>query len=170
MTEESPWNSWDVRINFIAIVALWVFGTYMLAIKCWRPLLAFWVFWVLYFTIGRYMTCRHCDFLGRPCPSWNMGILAAKMGMKRSEKKNFYEDGNLKLILLDVLFMLLAIFIPYIKYIYDFFTIGVFAFDVVLLIIYTAIVGMVLLLHLQLGCKKCPMEGCLMNPKRKGEK
>ena len=167
MAEESPWSSWDVRLNFIAIVILWAFGTYILAIKCWIMLIVFWIFWALYFTIGRYMTCRHCDFLGKPCPSWNVGILAKMMGMKRSEKKNFYEEGNLKLILFDVSFLLLAILVPYIKYVYDFFLYGVGTFDLVLLIIYSTIVVIVLLLHSQLGCKKCPLDGCLMNPKRK---
>ncbi|NVM30711.1 MAG: hypothetical protein HWN65_17860 [Candidatus Helarchaeota archaeon] len=169
MTEESSWTRLDIVVNLISMIILMTFGTFILVIKCWRCVLAWAILWGLYIIVGRYVTCRHCDYLGKPCPSWCMGIIGGWL-YERSEKKNFCEDGYFKLFVFDILFMVLAILIPYIKYIIDFIRVVVFISDVILIIIYTVIVVITLVLHQKFGCRKCSIIDCPLNANQKLKK
>jgi len=159
--KDIPWTKKDVYINFFALITTMVIGTLVLALKSWLFLLIFWILWVLYAVVGRYVTCRHCDYLGKACPSWFMGIIGGKL-YKRSDKKCFPEVGLWKMIVFDVSFLASATLLPIILYTVLLFSEGLLAIDWVLLIVYTIIGLITLTLHSALGCKKCPITGCPM--------
>ncbi|NVM52899.1 MAG: hypothetical protein HWN66_04290 [Candidatus Helarchaeota archaeon] len=167
MTEESPWTSFDVAINLILFVILIGFSIYILITKFAWIYLIIWVgALLLYMTCGRYVTCRHCDYLGKPCPSWCMGIIGAKLGFKRSEKKSFCEEGILNLVLFDISFLIIAMIIPIIVYVVQLVTIGLLIFDWVMLIIYIVLVITALVVHNVSGCRKCSIDCCPLSPKK----
>ena len=158
MAEESPWTTFDNAINLVLMIVLLVYATFMLVIKAsWLFLALFWVMILLYMTVGRYTTCRHCDFLGKACPSWCMGIIGAKL-YKRSEKENFCKDGFLIPFLTDVLFLFIGFACPIIAY----FIAGLLLFDWMILIIYIVLLVATLGVHWLAGCRKCPIKDCPM--------
>ncbi|MDD1776602.1 MAG: hypothetical protein LUQ65_00410 [Candidatus Helarchaeota archaeon] len=168
MTEKSPWTTFDIRINLTIVLILIGFSIFMLALK------AFWVFlglyilcWGLYIVVGRYVTCRHCDFLGKACPSWCMGILGGKL-YKRSTKRNFcVEGGFIHAVLLDISFLIIAVSIPIIAYIVQLLTIGLLTLDYILLAVYLILALLTLIMHSLTGCKKCPIADCPMSGNHK---
>lgn len=158
MTEESPWSKFDLLINLVLLLIWLSFSTVLLILKsAWLFLALFWVVFVGgYMVLGRYVTCRHCDFLGKPCPSWMMGIIGGKM-FSRSDKKNFCVDGGfIKAALLDMSFLILAVLLPLLAYILA----GIQPFDWVLLGLYLILVLALLIVHSLTGCKKCPIADC----------
>ena len=159
--KDIPWTKKDVYINFIALITTLVMGTITLALKSWLFLLIFWLLWALYAVVGRYVTCRHCEYYGKACPSWLMGLIGAKL-YKRSDKKCFIEGGLWKMIVFDVSFMTIAILLPIILYISLLFSEGLLALDWIILIVYTISGLMTLMLHSALGCRKCPIKECPM--------
>jgi len=164
--KDSPWSKNVIILNLVAIICLMSLATYMILVKSWIFLLIYWVNWILFFTVGRYFSCRHCDFHGKACPSWCMGIIGGKL-YKRSNKKNFCEDGGLlKAILFDITFLMLGIFFPYLIYMYYSLTDVLTLVDWVLLGIYSLLVVFTLGIHHK-GCKKCPNDECLMSGTRK---
>jgi len=159
---ELPWSKRLIQVNLIALIIAMVFSTYMLLIKSWIFVIIYWIAWGLYFTVGRYVSCRHCEFYGKPCTSWCMGLIGGKL-YKRSEKKHIFEDkGMLKMMFFDVSFFVIAALLPVIVYIYYFFISGLSLIDLILLTIYGLIAIVVFLLH-QIGCNKCPLKQCPMN-------
>ena len=157
--KDIPWTKKEIYANFIALLTTIILGTISLLIMNWGYVLLFWVFWILYAVVGRYVTCRHCDFLGKPCPSWFMGIIGGKL-YKRSEKKCFPEAGIWKMIIFDVSFLVGATLLPIIIYILSFLTKGFLMTDAIIIFIY-GIVGLITLsIHSKFGCSKCPIEQC----------
>jgi hypothetical protein len=164
---ESPWTKKDIRANLMVIFILVILAIIMIIIKSWIMLVFYWVFWLLYITVGRYVSCRHCDFLGKPCPSWGMGIIGAKF-FKRSEKKNFLEGGGLwKMMLFDISFLALSNLMPIYLYLYLLFVEGLTIIDWGLLILYSIMVIITLGLHQKTGCNKCPTDACPLSGLRK---
>ncbi|HUY01152.1 MAG TPA: hypothetical protein VMV49_16450 [Candidatus Deferrimicrobium sp.] len=166
MTENSPWTSFDININLILLFIFLGFATFILAIKSWIFLVVFWVFILLYIVVGRYVTCRHCDYLGKPCPSWCMGIIGAKL-YKRSEKENFCKEGFLIPFLCDILVLIIAVAIPIMTYLIELWTVGLRLVDWIILIIYIVIIGVTLVMHSITGCKKCTIKDCPLSGNRK---
>jgi hypothetical protein len=169
MAEDSPWTKFDIVINLIILISLLAFSTVILILKAaWVYLGLFWVVFVVgYMLIGRYVTCRHCDHLGKPCPSWCMGIIGKFWGFKRSGKKNFCVDGGFRVaVLLDISFLIIAAIIPVIVYIIEAVTFGLAAADYILLTIYLVLVLMTLGIHSVTGCKKCDITDCPMSGKK----
>jgi hypothetical protein len=140
------------------MIFLMIFAKIIISMKNWLFLPLYWFIWIIDFVVGRYVTCRHCEFLGQPCPTWCMGIIGGKL-YKRSNKKSFTEIGLWKFFVFDVLFIFLAIIFPYIVYVYSFIIKGSVLIDWMLLIIYSIIVIVTLKMHSS-SCKKCPIEGC----------
>ena len=96
-----------------------------------------------------------------------MGIIGAKL-YKRSEKANFLEGGGLlKLILLDVSFLVFACLTPIILYVYLLVVVRFNLIDLMLLIIYSVMLIITLQVHEKLGCNKCPIHACPMCRKQK---
>lgn len=167
---ESPWTKNKIRANLIAIFILVILAIIMIIIKIWLMLVLYCVFWILFITVGRYVSCRHCDFLGKPCPSWGMGIIGAKF-FQRSEKKNIFERGGLwKMLLFDISFLALANLMPIYLYIYLLFIQGLTIIDWGLLIFYSLMVVITLAIHQTTGCNKCPTEPCPLSRSRKKKK
>ena len=136
------------------------FATIIILMKNWLFLHIYWFIWIIDFVVGRYITCRHCEFLGKPCPTWCMGIIGSKL-YKRSE------IGLWKFFVFDVLLIFLAIIFRYIVYVYSFIIEGRVLIDWIFLIIYSIIVIITLKMH-STSCKKCPMEGCPLKKTSKG--
>jgi len=157
--KDIPWTKKEVYVNFIALLTTIAIGTILLLLKSWLFLIFFWILWILYAVVGRYVTCRHCDFLGKACPSWFMGIIGGKL-YKRSDKKCFPEVGLWKMFVFDVSFLALATLLPIIVYIFSFFSVGLLISDWILFFIYGAVGLLTLGLHSKLGCSKCPINGC----------
>jgi len=168
LTKGSPWTSFDIRINLIIVLILIGFSIVILAVKfLWVFLGLYILCWGLYIVVGRYVTCRHCDFLGKPCPSWCMGILGGKL-YKRSNKRNFcVEGGFIPAVLFDISFLIIAVFIPIIAYIVQLLTVGLLALDYVLLTVYLILALLTLIMHSLTGCKKCPIADCPMSGNNK---
>ena len=82
--EGLPWSKKEIYANLIAIFTLMIYGSILLLLKNWWGLVLFWIFWILYLIVGRYVTCRHCDYLGKPCCSWCVGVVGEKL-YKRSK-------------------------------------------------------------------------------------
>ncbi|MHA1356846.1 MAG: hypothetical protein ACTSRC_01920 [Candidatus Helarchaeota archaeon] len=165
MSEDIPWTKFDIRINLVLMISFLVYSTIILILKtAWLFLIIFWVMFALYMTLGRYTTCRHCDYLGKACPSWCMGIIGAKL-YTRSEKENFCKEGFLIPFLTDLLFLIIAFACPIIAYllIWEF----LLVIDWILLILYVGLLFVVLGVHSLTGCKKCPIEECPLNGKKK---
>ena len=163
--EGIPWSKKEVTANLIAIFTLLVYGSIIILLKNWFGLIIFWIFWVLYLVVGRYVTCRHCDYLGKACCSWCVGIVGGKL-YKRSKLRSFPEAGLWKMLIFDVLWLALATITPYVLYAYYFFTEGLPLIDWILLGIYTVIGFITLGIHNR-GCKKCPITGCPLSGQRK---
>jgi hypothetical protein len=171
LTEKALWTSIDIRINLITLFILVGFSTFMLVIKAqWVLLILYYVCWGLYIVVGRYVTCRHCDYLGKACPSWCMGILGGKL-YKRSAKRNFcVEGGFIYGVLFDISFLLIAVFIPVFAYLVQALQGGLVAVDYVLLVIYIILALLTVILHSLTGCKKCPIADCPMSGNHKRQK
>ena len=164
MTEKLPWTKFEILINLIVMLVYLAFSTAMLIIRAsWLFLIIFWVMIILYMTVGRYTTCRHCEYLGKPCPSWCMGIIGAKL-YTRSEKENFCKDGFLIPFLTDILFLIIAFACPLIAYLlnWDFLLLTDWVFIVVYIVILLGVLG----LHSLAGCKNCPIEDCPLSRKK----
>lgn len=166
--EGIPWSKKEVYVNLIAMITLMSFGSFILIIKSWIFLAIFWIFWILYFTVGRYVTCRHCDYLGKACCSWCVGIIGGKL-FKRSKKKSFPEAGIWKMLLFDVSFLALATLTPYFTYTIFFLNEGLLLIDWIYLGIYS-ILGIITLATHSKGCKKCPIDGCPLSGMHKKSK
>ncbi len=166
MNEESPWSSIDVAVNLIILGAVIGFSLFILITKMAWVFLGIWVtMLLLYIFVGRYVTCRHCDFLGKPCPSWCMGIIGGFL-YKRSEKKNFCEDGILNLVLFDISFLIVAMLIPIIVYVIQLVSFGLLLVDWTIFSIYIVLVLVALGTHSIKGCRKCPIEDCPLASKK----
>lgn len=159
---DSPWTKKDIWANLIAVLILMSLASYMILVKSWVLLIFYWIMWFLYFTVGRYVVCRHCDYLGKPCATWCMGIIGGKL-FKRSDKKNFLENGKWKFFVFALSFLFIAGLLPLIVYVYQLFTEGLSIIDWTFLIIYFIIFIIVNIIHLSLGCKKCPIKVCPFN-------
>jgi len=167
---ETPWTKNDIRANLTSIIILVILAIIMIIIKSWIMLVLYCVFWIFYITLGRYVSCRHCDFLGKPCPSWNMGIIGAKL-FKRSEKKNIFERGGFwKMLLFDISFLALTNLMPIYLYIYLLLIQGLTIIDWGLLIFYSLLVVITLAVHQKTGCDKCPTESCPLSGSCKKKK
>jgi hypothetical protein len=94
-----------------------------------------------------------------------VGIAGGKI-YKRSELDSFPEAGLWKMLVFDVLWIILAIMIPYSFYTFYFFTKGLLFTDWLYLGIYSILVFLTLITHSN-SCKKCPIDGC---PLSKGKK
>ena len=155
------WNIFDIYANLIFLIINIIMGVFILINNSILYLILYIIFWVCYIIIGRYFTCRDCDFIGKLCPSWCMGIIA-KFLYKRSERPHF--DAK-KAMLYDVSFVLLVEFIPFIplfiNFIYNYSN-----YNLLLLLFYTISVFSVLIVHSLFGCKKCPLEHCPMAKKK----
>ncbi len=161
----APWTKRDITLNLIALISLVTFASFILIIKNWIFLLIYGLFWVIYIFVGRYVTCRHCDYLGKPCPSWNMGLIASKL-YTRSDKKNFAEAGLWKLFVLDILPLMLADLYPIIIYFAPIFTpIGLTVVDWYILGFYITILLITLYIHQTKGCNKCNIKSCPLSKK-----
>jgi len=158
-TVSLPWSKKDVWLNLIVILILMGLATYMILVKSWILLIIYWLVWVLYFTVGRYVTCRHCDFLGKACCSWCMGIIGGKL-YKRSDKKNFVENGMWKVFLFALSFLFAALIFPIVYYFYILFTDSLSVVDWTLLIIYFIMFIITLAIHQSFGCNKCSIVEC----------
>jgi len=171
MTEESPWNTFDITINLVILFIAIGLSTAMLVLKAlWIYLGIYYLCWGLYIIVGRYVTCRHCDFLGKPCPSWFMGMIAGKL-YKRSDKPNFCADGGFRnALLFDISFLLIAVLIPLIAYIIEALTGTLLALEWTLFAIYLIIALLMLIIHSLTGCRKCPIADCPMSRKHKFKK
>ncbi|TFF89628.1 MAG: hypothetical protein EU548_07155 [Promethearchaeota archaeon] len=165
LANDHPWSKKEILANFVSILILMIYATIILLLKSWFSLLLYWAFWGLYFTVGRYVTCRHCDFLGRACCSWCVGIIGDKL-YKRSNAKSFPEVGLWKMLLFDVSFLLLANIHPIIIYGISFLLNGIILIDLILLSIY-ALLGIITLSIHDQGCKKCPIKGCPLSRSKK---
>ena len=165
--QEIPWSRNEIYVNLLLMIILITFGSAIIILKYWLIVLVFWLFFGLYLVVGRYVTCRHCDFLGKPCCSWCVGIIGDKL-YKRSQVKSFPEVGLWKMLIFDVLWLFLAILTPYLLYGYYLITEGLKMLDWILLGIYSIIGVLTLYVHSK-GCKKCPISGCPLSGKRKME-
>lgn len=161
-TRESPWSKKEICGNLIAIIISMSIATFILFLKSWLFIVLYWLIWVLIIIVGRTLVCRHCDFLGKPCPTWCMGLIGSKL-YKRSNKKDFTEIKIWK-FWLDVVFIALVLLFPLIVDIYYLFSEGLSLFDWMCVVIYF-IVGMITFLVHTMGCKKCTVKGCPLGPK-----
>ncbi len=164
MTEikESPWTKKDIRINLIAVIILMILANYLILLKSWTLIFIYWFNWIIVIIVGRYLACRHCDFLGEKCPSWCMGVIGGLL-YKRSEKKDFTETKKWKFFL-DVFLIAFAIIFPLIVYLFYFLIEGLLLFEWILVIIYLMMAIIVFLIHSR-SCKKCTVKGCPIGPK-----
>ena len=167
-TVSLPWTKKDIWLNLIAVLILMGLATYMILVKSWILMIIYWLVWVLYFTVGRYVTCRHCDFLGKACCSWCLGIIGGKL-YKRSDKKNFAENGMWKVFLFALSFLFTVMLFPIVYYFYILFTDSLSVVDWALLIIYFIMVLIMNAIHMFFGCKKCPIVECLLNRAKKSK-
>ena len=164
------WTETNIKFNLYAILVLIVYTSFILLIKNWIFLIIYIIFWLIYIIIGRYVTCRHCDYLGKPCPSWNMGLIAAKI-YTRSDKKNFAEAGIWKLFILDIVPLMLAHILPIFIYFFPFFiSLGLNILDWILISLYMILLGITLYIHQTKGCSKCNIEGCPLGSFHKKKK
>ena len=166
MSDSSPWSKKSINANIVALISLIVIGTVIIlyrAINWMLYLPLYFLFWALYFTVGGYFSCRHCDNLGKPCPSWNKGIIAGKL-FKRSDKKSFMEIPRWQFILLDGLFFIIAMFAPYSVFLIALMdpVKNLTIIDDILFFLYLAVDLITIYLHSK-GCKKCTMYDCPLN-------
>ncbi len=161
-TKKTPWTTGEICGNLIAIIISMGFATFILLLKSWFLVIGYWVLWAIVIFVGRALVCRHCDFLGKPCPTWCMGLIGSKL-YKRSDKKDFTEIKIWR-FWLDVIFIAFALLFPLTVYIYYFISEGIVLLDVILAIIYF-IVGITTFLIHTLGCRKCTVNGCPLRPK-----
>jgi hypothetical protein len=157
-----PWNKNEIILNLLVFVITIILATYMLLLQSWILLIIYWTIWLLFIFLGRFMICRHCDYLGKSCPTLCMGIIAGKL-YKRSSKKNFTEI-KMWTFYLDVSFLVLAMIFPLIIYVYLFFREGLMLIEWFLVSIYFICGILALLLHSK-SCKKCTVEGCPLRGK-----
>ncbi len=167
----SPWVKKSLNRNLISLILLITLGTIIISLRTTYPIIylpMYFICWVFYFTVGSYFTCRHCDFLGKPCPSWNKGIIAGKI-FKRSDKKNFMEIPQWQMFIFAIGPLMIGLFSPYIPFIIIFIDpVRKMAFtDNILLPLYVVLELIVIWLHSR-GCKNCPISECPLN--RQGQK
>ena len=165
--KDSPWTNKEIISNLVAIIILISLATFMIFIKSWLLLPIYWLFWILCIIIGRYFTCRHCDFLGKPCSTWCMGILGGML-YKRSDKKDFTEIKKWGFFL-DVSLIALAMVFPIIVYGYFFFSEGLSIIDWIFVIVYFIIGISTFKIHSN-GYKKCTVVGCPLGGKSQQNK
>jgi len=161
-TRNSPWTKKEIRGNMIAILISMSLATFILLLKSLLFLLFYWLIWAIIIVVGRAFVCRHCDFLGKPCPTWCMGIIGSKL-YTRSNKKDFTEIKIWK-FWFDVGCIALVLLFPLFVYIYYFFSEGLSVLDWMLVSIYF-IAGIITFLYHTMGCKKCTVKGCPLGPK-----
>jgi hypothetical protein len=160
---DSPWSKKNLNINIIALISLITVGTIIIIWRSTYPVIylpLYFLAWIFYYTVGGYYTCRHCDFLGKPCPSWNKGVLAGKL-YKRTDKKTFMEIPRWQFILLNIFPLVLALFSPYIPFAIIFLDPlrSMSLVDNILLPLYAALEIAVIALH-SMGCRKCTISEC----------
>jgi hypothetical protein len=156
-TNEAPWTRKEICGNLIAISLSIGLATFILLLKSWLFVIGYWLIWVVIIVVGRALVCKHCDYLGKACPTWCMGIIGSKL-YKRSDKKDFTEIKIWR-FWLDVAFITFAMLFPLIVYIYYIISEGILLLDITLAIIYL-IVGIITLVIHTMGCKKCTVKGC----------
>lgn len=155
--EDIPWSKREIwTILFVFVVSM-VLATYMLLVKSWVYVAAYWAIWMLFFFLGRFMICRHCDYLTRPCPTLCMGILAGKL-FARSNKKDFTEIRTWTFYL-DVAFIVAAMIFPLIVYGYFIFREGLTRTEWFLIAVYVVVGITAQVIHSR-SCKKCAAGGC----------
>jgi hypothetical protein len=152
-----PWTRWEIATIVSLFVFSMVLATYMLSVKSWMFVAIYWAIWILFFSLGRFMVCRHCDYIGRPCPTLCMGMLAGRL-FTRSDKKDFTEI-RMWTFFLDVSFIVSAMVFPIIVYGCLFFHEGLTAVDRSLSAVYLVIGILVLVFHSR-ACKRCEAGGC----------
>lgn len=155
---DSPWSIKEIKINLVLMLLLIIYASIIIIMISWINLIIYWIFWALYLIIGRYVTCRHCDFLGKACNSWCVGIIGGKL-YKRSDKACFPDAGIWKMFFFDVSFILIAVLYPFFVYGFILLGFGFNLFYILLISIYAFLAGAVLITH-DKGCKKCPIEKC----------
>jgi hypothetical protein len=163
---DSPFSKKSINANLIAIISLMVLGTIIILNKVkytWFYLPLYWLFWGLFFIVGGYFSCRHCNFLGKRCPTWNRGIIAGKL-FKRSDKKSFMDNPKWQFILLNWSFFAVAMFAPYSVFLIALMdpVKNLTIIDDILFFLYLAVDLITIYLHSK-GCKKCTMYDCPLN-------
>jgi hypothetical protein len=161
-TTEGPWTNKEICGNLLAIIISMGLATFMLLLKSWLFLIGYWLIWAIMIIVGRALVCRHCNFLGKKCPTWCMGLIGSKL-YKRSDKKDFTEIKIWK-FWFDVALIAFAMLFPFIIYVYYIISEGLLLLDILLAIIYL-IVGIITMLIHTMGCKKCTVNGCPLRPK-----
>jgi len=160
---DSPWSKKSLTINLIVLISLITVGTIIILFRSTYPFIylpLYFFAWIFYYTVGGYYTCRHCDFLGKPCPSWNKGVIAGKL-FKRTDKKNFMELPRWQFILFDIVPLLLALFSPYLPFAIIFIdpVRRMTLIDNILLPLYAVLEITAIALH-SMGCRKCSISEC----------
>ena len=163
---DSPWSKKSLNVSILVLILLIIVGTIIILTRTTYPLIylpLYYLAWIFYYTVGGYYTCRHCDFLGKPCPTWNKGIIAGKL-FKRTDKKTFMEIARWQFILFDVFPLILALFSPYIPFAIIFIDPirKMTLIDNILLPLYFVLEITAIALH-SMGCKKCTISECPLN-------
>lgn len=163
MSDTSPWSKKSINANLIALVTLITLGTIIILYRAiywvyYLPL--YWLFWGLFFTVGGYFTCRHCDFLGEPCPTWYRGVIAGKL-FKRSDKKSFMDNPKWQFFLFNGSFFIIAMFAPYLTFVIALIDPikNITFIDDILFFIYLVVDIITIILHSK-GCKRCTNSEC----------
>jgi len=166
MSDSSPWSKKSINANLISIISLITIGTVIIlyrAINWMLYLPLYFLFWILFFLIGSFFACRHCDFLGKPCPTWYRGVIAGKL-FKRSDKKTFMENPKWQFIFLNWSFFGIAMFAPYLVFLIALVdpVKNLNFIDDILFFLYLAVDLITIYLHSK-GCKKCTINDCPLN-------
>ncbi len=154
---KSPWSKKEICINVVFMAALILFGSILLFLKNIWLLLAYWGLWGVVIIVGRGLACRHCDLLGKACPTWGFGIIGGLL-YSRSDKKDFTEIRIWKFYL-DVVFIAIAMLFPVFVYLSFLFIGQNFIFNLMGALIYL-ILGLLTFIVHSYSCKKCPIPGC----------
>ncbi|TFG05108.1 MAG: hypothetical protein EU539_09765 [Promethearchaeota archaeon] len=163
---ENKYSSWTKNEIWLSLGLLLIsmgLASFMLIRKNWIFFFIYWLLWFIVIILGRYLVCRHCNFLGKPCPTWCFGIIGGFL-YKRSNKKDFTEIRKSQFFL-DVFLIAMALIFPILVYLYLFLTEGLLIFDLFLAIIYF-VIGLVVFLFHSKCCTKCPIKGCPLGPKQ----
>jgi len=126
-------------------LGLLVLGIYILAVEAGVWIIPYVVLWILLYSVFRYYLCTRCEYYGKHCASFGLGIYTSRIFPKQ-EGKNI----NIPVGAVDILSFFVVLFYP-IPWLIN---------NIPLLIVYLILLVSFFTVKSYTGCRYCNKDFC----------
>lgn len=150
-----PWSRPDVFVQLVILVGVAAYAGVAIALVYWPLVILYAGLWATFIVSNHYYVCRDCQYCGTLCGSFGLGRLAL---FTRTDKEHFDPRKSHRSM---VVFCVTAVFpVPVLLFLQH---------SWLWIVIYLAGEITFLVAHNRLGCARCPLVHCALNPRhRKG--